>query len=153
MVMIIICNWADLIIWLVYMKSKIANSACNGMILIWYEYQGGLIIKKRILKDEQRSLRSRKAISNQGGSNSAERRSSFSKFSCILFRSFHYCFLNIVIVISKSLNKSGLSSYFVNPLTRWQFNWIVLKTSNKSTPNRVIKSSNRVTPNSVFCNL
>ena len=32
------------------------------MILMRYEYQGGWIIDKKILKDEQRSLRSRKAI-------------------------------------------------------------------------------------------
>ena len=38
----------------------------------WNGYQGGLIIEKLILKDEQRSLKSRKGISYQGRSNGVE---------------------------------------------------------------------------------
>ena len=42
------------------------------MNLMWYECEGGLIIERVDLKDDQRSLRSSKAIFDQGGSNGAE---------------------------------------------------------------------------------
>ena len=38
------CIWADLIIWMVYMKGQVANS--KNMDLMWNEYEGGLIIVK-----------------------------------------------------------------------------------------------------------
>ena len=44
----------------------------EGMNLMWYECEGGLIIERENLKDDRISLRSCKAISNQGGSNGAE---------------------------------------------------------------------------------
>ena len=143
--MIVTCIWADLIIWMVYMKGQVANfESRNGF---WCDFERWTNYwREWILKDGQRSLRSSKAISNQGRSNGVEQRFVISKFSCILFRSFHCYFLTIVAVIPKSLKQSYLNNYFVNPLTRWQFSWIVQKTSNKATPNRV-------TSNSVFCNL
>ena len=64
-----------------------------------------LIIVKENLKDDQRSLRSSKAIFDQGGSNDAEQRLVASKFSCILFRSIHCFFLIIVAVISNLLTE------------------------------------------------
>ena len=42
------------------------------MDLMWYECEGGLIIERENLMDDQRSLRSSKVISNQGESNGVE---------------------------------------------------------------------------------
>ena len=41
--MILTCEWADLIIWMVYMKDQVANTKC-GIDMIWYECEGELII-------------------------------------------------------------------------------------------------------------
>ena len=115
----------------------------NGINMIWM-WRWIDYLWEKTLKDGQISLRSSKAIFDQEGSSGAEQRSIINNFSCISFRSFHCYFLIIVAVIPKSLNRVGLTTIFVNPLTRWQFHWIVLKTSNKATSNRVNKSSNKV---------
>ena len=43
--MIVTFNWDDLIILIVYMRDQVANFKC-GMDLMWYEWEGGLIIER-----------------------------------------------------------------------------------------------------------
>lgn len=89
------------------------NSISKRSICEFYEGWNGsginekliLIIVEANCKDDQRSLRSSRAIFDQGGSNDAKQRPITSKFSCILFKSIHFCFLTLVAVISNLLTE------------------------------------------------